>query len=521
MAIENSTFSANSAARGGAIFHSEGDYFSLAHSTLSGNSATTGGGLAVEGPPFSGAPRVDGTIIANSYAGGNCFGPLNGRENFDDDGSCDSATPITPGVDFDIQLSGNGGPTLTHALLPGSVAIDAAGDCGLLTDQRGLPRSDGDCDAGSFELGGPLLTLAGECPGVVDLRISGATADTVVELFKGPAEGSSQVPSGVCAGSPLGLTAPREAGQLVTDPFGDGSLVVNFPAPDCGRFLQAIDHATCLASTVEKIDSCHPLSLSHSGSGEDPVPTPASSPGCDPGEYLVGEVVTLEADPDQNWAVLGWSGTDDDASTSESNTVTMPAEPHAASVEYFFACNILNRKRVGEGTLPAVSPTSSPGCSSFHYFEGVVVSLIGATPDPGWAIDGWPGADDPTSTAPDNQVTMPGASHDVTVRYVEISGPTIGIAGTCPGPVTVSVSTDAPNEPVFLFVGTGDGSSVVAGGACAGTELDLEAARLWKRVTTDGNGEATVEQTTTSGWCDRRLQAIDRTCSAGNVVEYP
>jgi hypothetical protein len=58
-------------------------------------------------------------------------------------------------------LQDNGGPTETHALLPGSVAIDripeamcvdAAGDP-LTTDQRGVARPQGAmCDVGAFEL---------------------------------------------------------------------------------------------------------------------------------------------------------------------------------------------------------------------------------------------------------------------------------------------------------------------------------------------------------------------------------
>src|SRR5439155_790888 len=60
-------------------------------------------------------------------------------------------------------LQDNGGPTPTHALLPGSPAIDADGsDCPPpATDQRGFPRPvDGNddgvatCDIGAYELGG-------------------------------------------------------------------------------------------------------------------------------------------------------------------------------------------------------------------------------------------------------------------------------------------------------------------------------------------------------------------------------
>jgi hypothetical protein len=57
-------------------------------------------------------------------------------------------------------LADNGGPTMTHALLPGSVAIDwipeamcvDAGGDPLTTDQRGVARPQGAmCDVGAFE----------------------------------------------------------------------------------------------------------------------------------------------------------------------------------------------------------------------------------------------------------------------------------------------------------------------------------------------------------------------------------
>ncbi len=51
------------------------------------------------------------------------------------------------------MLADNGGPTLTHALLAGSNAIDLAGACGLATDQRLALRDDGSCDSGSLEFG--------------------------------------------------------------------------------------------------------------------------------------------------------------------------------------------------------------------------------------------------------------------------------------------------------------------------------------------------------------------------------
>ena len=50
-------------------------------------------------------------------------------------------------------LADNGGPTLTHALLTGSPAIDAGNDAACpATDQRGVTRPQGaHCDIGSYE----------------------------------------------------------------------------------------------------------------------------------------------------------------------------------------------------------------------------------------------------------------------------------------------------------------------------------------------------------------------------------
>jgi len=72
------------------------------------------------------------------------------------DGSCDSDFSGDPLLD---ALADNGGPTLTHALLPNSPAIDAisAISCTVSTDQRevirpiALTSADTPCDIGAFE----------------------------------------------------------------------------------------------------------------------------------------------------------------------------------------------------------------------------------------------------------------------------------------------------------------------------------------------------------------------------------
>jgi hypothetical protein len=124
----------------------------LTNSTLTNNT----GALLVRGGCFA---SVANTVVAGNGAMHNCWGSgsfLDQGNNFSDDDSCGSGfADITPDVDFDTRLADNGGPTQTHALFPGSVAIDAAGDCGLETDQRGYPRNDGACDSGSFEFQEP------------------------------------------------------------------------------------------------------------------------------------------------------------------------------------------------------------------------------------------------------------------------------------------------------------------------------------------------------------------------------
>jgi hypothetical protein len=159
--IINSTISNNSAAMdGGGIFNIT--TAEVSNSTLSGNSGTLGGG--VSGPALA-IVFFKNSIIANSI-GTNCFGGGFGiGVNYSTDGSCAFFTVVTPGQLALGPLASNGGPTQTHALLAGSVAIDAVTDCTDLDgnpvseDQRGVPRPfDGDgtggasCDLGAYEL---------------------------------------------------------------------------------------------------------------------------------------------------------------------------------------------------------------------------------------------------------------------------------------------------------------------------------------------------------------------------------
>lgn len=162
--LNNSTISGNSAASGGAITTS-GGHVTLNNSTISGNTATVEGGAiwsqasvtlnnstvsgnsaAIGGGIYhvQGIITLNNTIIANS-TGGDCFnnsGVINASYSLIEDGLAFVNGTNNNNLTGDPllgPLQNNGGPTRTHALLAGSIAIDA-GNSAFLTDQRGFLR---------------------------------------------------------------------------------------------------------------------------------------------------------------------------------------------------------------------------------------------------------------------------------------------------------------------------------------------------------------------------------------------
>jgi subtilisin family serine protease len=79
---------------------------------------------------------------------------------------------------------------------------------------------------------------------------------------------------------------------------------------------------------------CFTLTLSHTGSGGDPVASPANSPGCPAGQYKYGESLQLTAAPARGWRVGGWTHTAADTSHRPVNSLTMPPNDQSVSVSY-------------------------------------------------------------------------------------------------------------------------------------------------------------------------------------------
>jgi hypothetical protein len=176
--MTNNTFSANTSMGdgGGLCFATSAGTLTVINSTINGNAANgSGGGIHND---YGTGLTVINSIVANSTSGGDCAvgsgSFVAGPDNLDTDGSCDNATQVTSG-DLNLgPLQDNGGDTFTHALLPGSVAIDHpnvnAGSCPA-TDQRGVSRPQpigGKCDIGAFELQAPVDTDGDGVPDATD-----------------------------------------------------------------------------------------------------------------------------------------------------------------------------------------------------------------------------------------------------------------------------------------------------------------------------------------------------------------
>lgn len=160
--VSDSTLSGNAAPVGGGIDNNGtgGGTVTVSNSTLKGNgAATTGGGGGVSNG--SGATlNLAATVVADS-TNGDCANAGTSNDqgyNIDDDGSCGFGT--TSGVSHSltldaslVSLAGNGGPTKTVALLPGSPAIGLVNSTSLCAtpDQRGVTRPTPVCDSGAYQ----------------------------------------------------------------------------------------------------------------------------------------------------------------------------------------------------------------------------------------------------------------------------------------------------------------------------------------------------------------------------------
>jgi hypothetical protein len=174
LTVSNSTLSGNSAPYGGGIYNYSSGPITLTNVTLTANRANAagqgGGGLS-----GGGSPVLHNTLIAGNFNGASgttrddVAGPVDPGGDYNLIGDGTGMTGLRNGVNgnqvgsasapIDPRLSplqDNGGPTLTHALLSSSPAIDAGNNAYATDwDQRGPGFRrivNGTIDIGAFEV---------------------------------------------------------------------------------------------------------------------------------------------------------------------------------------------------------------------------------------------------------------------------------------------------------------------------------------------------------------------------------
>ena len=282
--LENSTLSGNTAigtsitSGGGAVINFQNANATLTSSTISGNSARNGGGIRNDGTltlqnvtvtdntatvgdvggvaNTTGTTTLRNTIIAgnidaiaspnnlpdvgslllNTFIdnGNNLIGVLEGFNSVDQSTTQTGtlANPLNPLL---APLGDYGGPTQTHALLPGSRAIDAGNAIAApATDQRGISRV-GAVDIGAFESRGfslalvsgdnQIANLGGSFTNPLTVSVSSAFSEPVnggVITFTAPANGASTNPA-----VNTGTIAAAQVGVSVTANTTPGSYTVS------------------------------------------------------------------------------------------------------------------------------------------------------------------------------------------------------------------------------------------------------------------------------------------------------
>jgi CSLREA domain-containing protein len=203
--VTNSTISGNSANEGGGIYN--GDTLTVSHSTIFGNATTAdtngyggnGGGIYNEN---GGMVSVGHSIIAGNTAevlSPDFCGTLASQGyNLIGDPTDTTITGTTTGNLLNqnpllAPLGNYGGPTPTHALLPGSPALNAGNNSGApAADQRGIARPQQDTvDIGAFESRGFTLAAANgyNQSARVTLQFSAVLAAKVGSAFDEPVAG--------------------------------------------------------------------------------------------------------------------------------------------------------------------------------------------------------------------------------------------------------------------------------------------------------------------------------------------
>ncbi len=251
MTIRQSTISGNNGGNRGGGIHTYGS-LTLSQSTVVGNTATFGGGIHRYNSNTSPLTLTNTIVAGNKTSSGTATdlsigSSLTSASHHNLIGDTATAGGLTNGVNGNIvgrslssvlntTLANNGGPTLTHALITGSPALNAGDNAALPADTFDLDGDANTTEAVLFDQRGSGFA-----------RMSGVATDIGAVEFV-------TAPTVTVAVSPAS-TAEDGSGNLVftfTRDVSTGSLTVNFSLT--GSATSGTDYSTSATGSVTFAD---------------------------------------------------------------------------------------------------------------------------------------------------------------------------------------------------------------------------------------------------------------------------
>ncbi len=392
LALTQSTVLGNTATGdGGGVFNAAGFGFAatlnLQLSLVSGNSASTGEEIYNASVTFDyGPPYVytySGILVADAF---NLFGHSGtaGVEGF-----TPSATDVTPTVPLsailDTRLADNGGPTLTHILVPGSPAIDAgenalavdADNNPITTDQRGtgFPRISGCGATPTVDIGAVELQQVCNHPPVAHCHnVTVSTTPNTCTVVSASINNGSSDPDG----DPLTFT------QTPMGPYSLGATAVRLTASDgelssaCSGTVSVVDGQppalTCPGNKTVTATSASGALVTFAVNASDncgiviPSCTPSSGSTFPVGSTSVTCTAT-DAAALQSSCRFTVTVTVTPLMQTTALITTVDGLPVSSAVKLALKAPLLVAKVALQANQPQVA------CASFKVFEGVVKQL--------------------------------------------------------------------------------------------------------------------------------------------------
>jgi len=293
--VTNSTVTGNTAVGnpgvGGGIYNS--NFFEmpgrvyLANSTIA-NNTSSGAGAGVRIDPPNGEATFSNTIVSGNVSNGTFEEDVSGTiisNGINLIGNTFGSSGWIAGDLLNVNpllepLADNGGPTMTHAFLPGSPAINAGNNSlaidpqtqlPLTVDQRGFLRFyGGTVDIGAYELqpeitgtitygnatgsptplfvsgvvlsgtGSPNVAATTSTNGTYILGGFGSSSYTVTPSKTGDANGISSFDAGLIARHAAGIT-PLKGNQLIVADVSGNGTISSFDAGQIARYTAGLN----------------------------------------------------------------------------------------------------------------------------------------------------------------------------------------------------------------------------------------------------------------------------------------